>query len=134
MLQYILFLPPQLYQRDCGWKFTKKIYAGYRLTREDLISKVEGLWDLIKDHQARCDYKKIQPLIKDLAGSKNNHARRKLLEIIRYDAEIRRLVISRGGLDPEILDFLFGRPLTQTLGNYGIKIHQEGKKIRLEGR
>ena len=112
----------------------EQIYATTRLTRKDLVSGVEGLWDLIEDHQARCDYKKIQTLIKELTGGKNIHARRKLLEIIRYDAEIRNLVISRGGLDADMLDFLFGRPLTQTLGNYGIKIHQEGTKIRLDGR
>jgi len=111
----------------------EQIYANTRLTRTDLVSEVKGLWELIKEHQACCDYKKIQPLIKDLAGSKHNQARRKLLEIIRYDAEIRKLVVVRGGLDPEILDFLFGRPLTKTLENYGIKIHQEGKKIHLNG-
>jgi len=47
----------------------EKMYAGHRLTREDLVSKVEGLWDLIKDHQARCDYEKIKKLIGDLDGS-----------------------------------------------------------------
>jgi len=112
----------------------EQIYADNRLTRADLVSKVKGLWDLIKDHQARCDYKNIQPLINNLAGSKRHQARRKLLEIIRYDAEIRKLVVARGGLDPEMLDFLFGRPLTKTLKNYGISIHQEGKKIQLDGR
>ncbi len=112
----------------------EQIYATTRLTRKDLVSGVNGLWDLIEDHQARCDYKKIQTLIKELNGGQNIHARRKLLEIIRYDAEIRNLVISRGGLDADMLDFLFGRPLTKTLGNYGIKIQQEGTKIRLNGR
>jgi Fe-S-cluster containining protein len=112
----------------------EQIYANTRLTRNDLVSSVKGLWELIKDHQARCDYKKIQPLINNLGGSKRHHARQKLLEIIRYDAEIRKLVVSRGGLDPEMLDFLFGRPLTKTLKNYGISIHQEDKKIRLDGR
>ena len=112
----------------------EQIYANTRLTRNDLVSEVKGLWDLIKEHQAFCDYKKIQPLIKDLAGSKNNHARRKMLEIIRYDTEIRKLVVARGGLDPEMLDFLFGRPLTNTLRNYGIETHQVGEKIRLDGR
>jgi len=112
----------------------EQIYANNRLTRSDLVSEVKGLWDLIKDHQARCDYKKIQPLIKDLVDSRINHARRKLLEIIRYDAEIRELVVARGGLDPELLDFLFGRSLTKTLRNFGIKIHQEGQRIRLKGR
>lgn len=111
----------------------EQIYANSRLTRRDLVSQVNGLWDLIEDHQARCDYNKIQLMIKDLAGSKRNRARRKLIEIIRYDAEIRNMVVSRGGLDADMLDFLFGRPLTQTLGNYGIKIHQESTKIYLKG-
>jgi Fe-S-cluster containining protein len=112
----------------------EKVYANRRLTRKDLVSGVKGLWDLIEDHQARCDYKKIQTLIKELNGGKNIKARRKLLEIIRYDAEIRNLVISRGGLDADMLDFLFGRPLTETLGNYGIKIKQEDTQIRLDRR
>jgi Fe-S-cluster containining protein len=112
----------------------EQIYADTRLTRKDLVSEVKGLWDLIKEHQARCDYEKIRNLIKDLAGGKSAGTRRELLEIINYDAEIRKLVVARGGLDPELLDFLFGRPLTETLGSYGIKIHQEGKKIRLNGR
>ena len=112
----------------------ERIYADDRLTRADLVSKVKGLWDLINDHQARCDYKNIQPLIHNLAGSRRQNARRKLLEIIRYDAEIRKLVVARGGLDPEMLDFLFGRPLTNTLKNCGIRIHQKGKKNQLDGR
>jgi Fe-S-cluster containining protein len=110
----------------------EQIYANTRLTRNDLLSNVKGLWDLIKDHQVRCDYKKLEPLIKDLAGSKKNHARRKLLEIIHYDAEIRNLVVARGGMDTEMLDFLFGRPLNRTLENYGVQIHQEGKKCFLD--
>jgi hypothetical protein len=105
----------------------EQIYANTRLTRNDFVSSIKGLWDLVKDHQVRCDYKKIQPLIKDLAGSNSDHTRRKLLEIIRYDAEIRKLVVSKGGLDPDMLDFLFGRPLTKTLRNYGIETHQEGQ-------
>ena len=107
----------------------EKMYARRRLTREDLVSEVEGLWDLIQDHQQRCDYAEIQNLIKDLAGSLKNNARQKLAEIIKFDIEIRELVVTRGGMDPEMLDFLFGRPLTKTLPNYGIKVRQEGQKI-----
>lgn len=107
----------------------EQIYAKKRLTRKDLIAEVKGLWNLIKDHQARCDFTKIQRLIDDLTGAKKNHAQRKLREIIRYDAEIRKLVVARGGLDAEMLDFLFGRPLTKILSSYGVKVHQSGEKI-----
>jgi Fe-S-cluster containining protein len=106
----------------------EKMYARYRLTRGDLISEVEGLWDLIKDHHGRCDYEKIKKLIGDLDGPHQDRARKKILEIIQYDAEIRKLVLEKGGLDPTMLEFLFGRPLTQTLPGYGIKVRQEGGK------
>lgn len=112
----------------------EKIYAGRRLTRKDLISGIEGLWDLILDHSARCDYEEIRNLIKDLQSGNSKHARRRLAEIIRYDTEIRELVVSKGGLDPEMLDFLFGRPLIKTLPDYGVQVRRQGKKIILERR
>jgi Fe-S-cluster containining protein len=110
----------------------EEIYAAGRLTREDLISGVEGLWDLIKDHQAHCDYEEIRNLIKDLQSADSEQARRRLSEIIRYDTEIRELVVSKGGMDPEMLDFLFGRPLVKTLPSYGIQVRRQGSKIILE--
>ena len=106
----------------------EKTYAGRRLTREDLVSDVEGLWDLIQDHQQRCSYEIIKKLIDDFNGSSRERARKKLLEIIQFDAEIRKLVVEQGGMDPEMLDFLFGRPLTKTLPNYGITVRQDGTK------
>ena len=106
----------------------EKIYAGRRLTRKDLVSKVEGLWDLIQDHQRRCDYEKIIKLIDDLDAPAGERARKELLEIIQFDVEIRKLVVEQGGMDPQMLDFLFGRPLAKTLPNYGINIRQTGRK------
>jgi Fe-S-cluster containining protein len=98
------------------------LYARKRLKREDLIADIEGLWSIIKDHQARCDYQTIQKLVKAINSDKGGRARRKLAEIIQFDIEIRKLVVTRGGLDEEMLDFLFGRPLKQTLKNFGLKM------------
>ena len=109
----------------------EQIYARNRLIRKDLISEIEGLWDLIEDHQVRCDYEKVEELIEDLKRSLSHKVRRELLKLIRYDAEIRKLVASKGGLDPEMLDFLFGRPLMKTIENYGFKVRRKGEKIIL---
>lgn len=88
-------------------------YARPRLTRGDLLAGIEGLWDLIETHQRRCDHGRIRRL---LAGSGAVAAqRRELEEIIRYDEEIRRLVVARGGLQADMTDFLFGRPLRRPL-------------------
>jgi hypothetical protein len=38
-----------------------------------------------------------------------------LAEIIRYDTELRNLVVARAGLEAGMTDFLFGRPLQQVL-------------------
>ena len=83
-----------------------KMYASHRLTRDDLIKDIEGLWDLIEDHQKRCDYGRIKTLISELGGTHHERARKQLLEIIQYDTEIRKLVVDKGGLDPEMLEFV----------------------------
>ena len=108
------------------------LYAQKRLKREDLLAGIEGLWDLIKDHQQRCNYDTILALIKAIGSEKPGNARQKLAERIQFDNEIRKLVVSQGGLDADMLDFLFGRPLNQTLKHFGLKFDQKGKKINLE--
>ena len=115
-------------------KALEELYAKKRLKREDLVADVEGLWGIIKDHQARCNYETIQKLVNAINSERGGEARQKLAEIIQFDIEIRKLVVSRGGLDMEMLDFLFGRPLKQTLKNFGLKIRQKGEKIVLVQR
>jgi Fe-S-cluster containining protein len=103
-------------------KALEELYDRKRLKREDLIADIEGLWGLIKDHQARCNYETIQKLVKAVNTGRGGEAQRKLAQIIQFDNEIRKLVVSRGGLDMEMLDFLFGRPLKQTLKNFALKM------------
>ena len=96
----------------------EKIYSKNRLTRKDLLFNIEGLWELVKDHQFRCSYEKIKKILQKQDSSKNA-MQKEILEIIRYDAQIRHLVVKKGGMDSEILDFLFGRPLTVTIKPFG---------------
>lgn len=107
------------------------IYDKNRLARKDLVSDIEGLWELICDHQSRCDYDKIQKLVNALNSAAKKNAQKELIEVIQYDTEIRKLVVSDGGLEVEMLDFLFGRPLIKTIGNYGLRVDSNQNKIRL---
>jgi Fe-S-cluster containining protein len=101
----------------------ENLYAKKRLTREDLISEIEGLWSLIKDHQQRCNYEIIQKLVNIIKSNPGDvGARLKLDEIIKFDTEIRKLVVSTAGLEPEMLDFLFGRPLPRAIKKMGLKV------------
>jgi Fe-S-cluster containining protein len=101
----------------------ENLYAKKRLTREDLISEIEGLWSLIKDHQQRCNYEIIQKLVNIIKSNPGDvGAHLKLDEIIKFDTEIRKLVVSTAGLEPEMLDFLFGRPLPRAIKKMGLKV------------
>lgn len=102
----------------------EKIYSINRLTRKDLLLDIEGLWELVKDHQARCSYEKIKKTLQ-LQDNSKNAIQKEIRQIIRYDTEIRHLVVKKGGMDSKILDFLFGRPLMVTIKSFGFAYSSE---------
>ncbi len=100
-----------------------RLYAVNRLTRRDLLSNIKGLWDVILDHQDRCSYQKVNRLVNKIKNTSDNRtALAELKKIIAYDANIRSLTIKQGGMDNAMLEFLFGRPLVETIVMFGIKI------------
>ena len=108
----------------------EKIYAKNRLTRKDLISSVEGLWQLVEGHQERCSYDMLKLFIDSLNTGKKDEALKGILEIIEYEIKIRKLVVLKAGLETDLTDFLFGRPIMETIKIYGLKIKEkEGKYI-----
>jgi Fe-S-cluster containining protein len=111
----------------------EEIYSKNRLTRQDLISSVEGLWELVEEHQKRCSYDTLKFFIDSINTNKKDEALKGILEIIEYDANNRELVVQKAGLKPDLTDFLFGRPITETIKVYGLKIKKEKNKyiIRL---
>lgn len=109
----------------------ERIYAQNRLTRKDLISTIEGLWDLVKGHQEQCSYEMLKLFIDALNTEKKDDALKGILEIIEYDIKIRELVVENAGLEAELTDFLFGRPITETIRIYGLKIKKDNHTYRL---
>jgi len=93
----------------------EQMYERDRLSRRDLLAGMDGLWELIVYHERRCDYGLIFSRRRDMTSPEAETARLHVAEIIAFDAEIRRLMISRGRLEPGMLDFLLGRPVEQVL-------------------
>jgi Fe-S-cluster containining protein len=109
----------------------ERIYSKNRLTRKDLISTIVGLWDLVEDHQRRCSYETLKFFIDALNKDEKDEALKGIFDIIEYDAQIRELVVQKGDLDPEMTDFIFGRPITETIRMYGFKIIKQNDNYRL---
>lgn len=107
-------------------------YTLERLTRKDLLSDIEGLWDLIEAHEEKCGYQKIGDLLKQYEEIDDHRFQKKMLELIGYDTSIRHLVVEKAGVDRRMNEFLFGRPLTETLIMFGLKLTQKDGKPRIE--
>jgi Fe-S-cluster containining protein len=109
----------------------EKVYETDRLTRRDLLSGVDGLWDLVETHERRCGYDGLKSLVRE--GDRDGRPKKEeaLLEVIRYDSHVRRLTTEQGGMDGSMLDFIFGRPLVDTIRIFDIALVKENGAYRL---
>jgi Fe-S-cluster containining protein len=111
----------------------ESIYNNRRLTRRHLLSKVQGLWELVEDHQDRCDYAYIAELNAKIRQNRQvEEAVEQLLELIRYDRHLRDVTLERAKLDPEMLTFLFGRPLSFTIKLFQLQMKKTASGTILE--
>ena len=109
------------------------LYDRDRLTRRDLLEGVQGLWDLIVDHERRCDFRRIRDQAERLdQGPKQQRAAlAAVTEMVKYDESLRRLLVENGHTPENMLDFLLGRPLTRSLPAFHIKVESSQGRIRL---
>ncbi|MBL0714922.1 MAG: YkgJ family cysteine cluster protein [Desulfosarcina sp.] len=107
------------------------LYTRERLSRRDLLGKVEGLWELIAHHEQRCAYTRLQQLSTQLASDDRAGAMTEIKEMVRYDESLRRLLVEKGQARADMLEFLLGRPLTRTLPGFHIQVARDGDRTRL---
>ncbi len=110
------------------------IYAVDRLTRRDLVSGVDGLWELIEDHHRECSYHIIRKFLREGDGKLEGSTKDKVLEMIKYDLAIRPMIAEKGKLELDVLDFLLGRPLIETISLFGLDVIKDGNSYRIEQR
>ncbi len=110
------------------------LYERTRLTRGDLLADVGGLWELIVDHERRCSYAQIARLLGD--GFENGFPVHEdaVQEMIRFDYHVRQLTVAKAGMDEQMLDFFFGRPLTDTINMFDIALKKRSGGYRLVAR
>ena len=95
------------------------IYDKTRIGRKELIFKTGELWDLVQDHHDRCSYKKIA-LFAVQIKEKNQRAFQEVNRMIQYDQSLRRLLVEKNESLSDMLAFLLGRPLSQTISLFGL--------------
>lgn len=108
-----------------------EMYEKDRLTRTDILPQGHPLLDLVAEHDTRCAPSLVEETAKK-ARQGDTESGRALQSMVLYDTEIRRLTAKKGGMDPAVNDFLFGRPLTVLLKAMNIKAYDMGDTVRFD--
>ncbi len=106
-------------------------YQNTRLTRQDLLAEMADLWELIQLHEENCSHELINTAIQNLDRNSGHQASETIIAAVQYDQALRQLVIEKVQVTEDMLDFLFGRPLTQSLKTSGCRIEQVDGKNRV---
>lgn len=102
-------------------KEIESLYQKERLTRQDVIGKIAGLWDLVAEHQEKCSYTHVRQILEEHPKILEGAALQHLLELVQYDISLRTLVVEKTNTEPNLLLFLFGSPLQTVLRKLGIE-------------
>jgi len=95
------------------------------LRRKDLFGDVELITDIIVHHEERCSYQKLADTIEKAAGG-DEAAAEEISDMLQYDAFIRTYVTEKFNIPESSLDLLFGKPMTERIKEFGLKVEKEG--------
>jgi Fe-S-cluster containining protein len=126
--------PEQCRRQICWSEPPEPPAAEELLQRRHLFTGVPEVWELIQEHQGRCDCASVARLLTDL-GSGGEEASTALFEALHFDHYLRQMLIDDWELTPAATELLLGRPLSEFLETYGLQatLTPEGV-FRLESR
>jgi len=97
-----------------------RVYARPKVDRRDII-RDKIVLGLMNEHDKRCSYSELDKCVRQIK-KEGEEAVGKILEILRFDHHIRAFTSKKLGIDLSEMGFLFGRPLTQTITMFGLKV------------
>ncbi|MCJ7775509.1 MAG: YkgJ family cysteine cluster protein [Desulfobulbaceae bacterium] len=97
-----------------------RVYARPKADRRDFI-RDKIVLGLMNEHDKRCSYSELDKCVRQIK-KEGEKAVGKILEILKFDQHIRTFTSKKLGIDLSEMGFLFGRPLTQTITMFGLKV------------
>ena len=97
-----------------------RVYARPKVDRRDII-RDKIVLGLMNEHDRRCSYSELDKCVRQIK-KEGEEAVGKILEILRFDHHIRAFTSKKLGIDLIEMDFLFGRPLTETITMFGLQV------------
>ena len=111
--------PEQCRRQNCWGEVPPPPPPDELLQRHHLFAGVPEVWEIIREHQDRCDCAAVARLLADL-GAGNEAAGDALFEALHFDHYLRQMLIDDWELTPAAVEFLLGRSLAEFLGTLGL--------------
>jgi Fe-S-cluster containining protein len=102
----------------------KEAYHTPKAGRKDIVRN-GTLLGLIDAHDRRCSYAELEDSVKRIERE-GEKAIQKTLELLKYDTQFRPFISKKMDIAPGEMDFLFGRPLIDTIHMFGLKVEKQG--------
>lgn len=96
-----------------------------RMTRSDMFGEIPFVMEAISRHEAKCSYRLLADLLEAVAGG-DEAAADTVLDMLQYDTQARPFLAEKLGLSPDVIRLIFGRPLTETIREFGYQVEQDG--------
>ena len=100
-----------------------RVYARPKLSRRDVIND-RDLLRLMAEHDKKCSYMELEKYVRHIE-KEGERAVKAILELLKFDHRIRLLISEKLGIDSGEMDFLLGRPFTETIPMFGLKVIRE---------
>lgn len=100
-----------------------RVYATLKAGRKEIIHD-QNLLRLMDEHEKRCAYAQLERYVKKIERD-GERAAEKILQILKFDHDIRWLIPERLSIDSDEIDVILGRPLTETIIMFGLKVVRE---------
>jgi Fe-S-cluster containining protein len=94
------------------------------LTRPHVLSSDEPVAEAVIAHEAHCSVFALAEDFEDVVRGKET-AMSSILDALAYDTQLRPFLAEKLPLPEEDLEFLFGRPLTRVVRQFGVEVVRE---------
>lgn len=101
-----------------------------RLTRKELLNSIETILQVIERHEEKCSYRRLSGAVERLAKG-GDDAVEDIVEILQYDTYARPFLEEKFNIPSGAMDLILGRPLINTINEFGIKVEKQGEEYIL---
>jgi Fe-S-cluster containining protein len=114
------------------WEMSEELTGleAVALRRKALFGDIELISGIIDRHNERCDYNRLAEAVEKTGGGDEASAE-EIADMLQYDEFVRSYLTEKFNIPESSMDLILGKPMTERIREFGLKIEKEGDEISL---